>query len=33
MTFSEKKYLAAGTVVGLAGGLIMALFIVVKLFH
>ena len=32
-TFSEKKYLAAGTVVGLASGLIIALFAVVNLFH
>ncbi len=33
MTISEKKYLAAGTIVGLASGLIIALFIVVRLFH
>jgi hypothetical protein len=33
MTFSEKKYLAAGTVVGLASGLIIALFTVIRLFH
>jgi hypothetical protein len=33
MTFSEKKYLAAGTFVGLAGGVIVALFTVIKLFH
>lgn len=33
MTFSEKKYLAAGTLLGLASGLIIALFAVTRLFH
>jgi hypothetical protein len=33
MTFSEKKYLAAGTVLGVATGLIIALFAVMRLFH
>jgi hypothetical protein len=33
MTFSEKKYLAAGTIVGLASGLIVALFVVIRLVH
>lgn len=33
MTINERKYLAAGTITGLAGGLIVALFVVVRLFH
>jgi hypothetical protein len=33
MTFSEKKYLAAGTVLGVASGLIIALFAAMRLFH